>query len=72
MEELSCLVYEVSVDTVRELLDEGVNYKLQVGAGAGFLILLFCKYRHDKPLAAACASPKPWCRAQKEACEFNI
>lgn len=36
-----CLVYEVSVDTVGKLLDEGVHDELQVGPGTCFLILLF-------------------------------
>lgn len=35
------LVYEVSVDAVGQLLDEGVHDELHVGAGVGLLVLLF-------------------------------
>lgn len=35
------LVYEVSVDTVGQLLDEGVHDELHVGASVGLLVLLF-------------------------------
>lgn len=34
-------VYQVSVDTVGQLLDEGVHDELQVRPCVGFLILLF-------------------------------
>lgn len=36
------LVYQVSVDAVGKLLDEGVHDQLQVGAGARLLVFLFC------------------------------
>lgn len=40
------LVYKVSVDTVGELLDEGVHDQLQVGPCVCLLILLFYTYKN--------------------------
>lgn len=42
------LVYEVSVDTVGQLLDEGVHDELHVGACVGLLVLLFCTFRRNR------------------------
>lgn len=37
----SYLVYQVSVDTVGQLLEEGIYYELEMRSSAGFFILLF-------------------------------
>lgn len=45
---LAHLVNEVSIDTVGQLLDEGVHDELHVGACVGLFVLLFCTFTQNK------------------------
>lgn len=42
------LVYEVSIDTVGKLLDEGVHDELHVGACVGLFVFLFFTVTQNK------------------------